>query len=384
MAEPLTQLGRFKVVAELGRGAMGVVYRAEDAMLNRTVAIKTILMSADAAERAEYEARFYQEAKAAGGLNHPNLITIYDIGREGDTAYMAMELLDGVDLRQKVREGQLSVANALDIAAQVADGLAFAHEHGVIHRDIKPANIMLVSEGRAKIMDFGIARVRMSDVKTQTGSVLGSPKYMSPEQVTGQRIDHRADIFALGVVMYEMITGRTPFGGADVTQLMHQIATLVPAPPSASNPSVPPMLDLTVARALEKTLERRYQSARELAADLRSCRAQLDETPAAAEAPYVKTVKVDIPHEDTVKAAPSAAADSGTHLPLSRRFDSTEGVRRLVKLATDGTAGGADALSATRPPAGGTMRRLWQDPGWLFVSVSVLLAAAAAIAIVVR
>jgi len=187
---PLSQFGRYRVIAELGRGAMGVVYHAEDSSLGRSVAIKAILLSSDAAERAEYEARFYQEAKAAGGLNHPNIITIHDIGREGDVAYMAMELLEGVDLRQLMKRDGLPLPLALELAAQVAEGLGFAHERDVVHRDIKPGNIMVVRGRQAKIMDFGIAKVRLSDLKTQTGSVLGTPKYMSPEQVGGVRTDH--------------------------------------------------------------------------------------------------------------------------------------------------------------------------------------------------
>src|SRR4029453_8619689 len=203
-APTLTQLGRYRILAELGRGNMGIVYRAEDPLLNRTVAIKTIAMMEDPAACAEYESRFYQEAKAAGGLNHPNLITIHDIGREGDIAYMAMELLEGVELRKLMAQGPCPLPFALDILAQVADGLAHAHERGVIHRDIKPANIMVVRDRFAKIMDFGIARMRVSDVKTQTGNILGSPKYMSPEQMTGQPADRRSDIFSLGIVLYEL------------------------------------------------------------------------------------------------------------------------------------------------------------------------------------
>ena len=165
------KIGRYRILGELGRGAMGVVYRAEDPMLNRPVAIKTILMSADPEVRAEYEKRFYQEAKAAGGLNHPNLITIHDIGREGDIVYMAMELLEGVELREMMQRGRIELPLALDILAQVADGLAYAHEHGVVHRDIKPSNVMVLPGQRAKVMDFGIARMRASDIKTQTGAV---------------------------------------------------------------------------------------------------------------------------------------------------------------------------------------------------------------------
>ena len=149
------QIGRYRILGELGRGAMGVVYRAEDPSLNRTVAIKTILMSSDPAVRTEYEARFRQEAKAAGGLNHPNLITIYDIGREGDLAYMAMELLEGIELRELMKKGPLELPFVLDILAQVADGLALAHERGVVHRDVKPGNIMIVGGQRAKVMGSG-------------------------------------------------------------------------------------------------------------------------------------------------------------------------------------------------------------------------------------
>src|SRR5258706_5098415 len=260
------QLGRFKIVAELGRGAMGVVYRAEDPLLNRTVAIKTILMAPDMEGHAEYEARFYQEAKAAGGLNHPNIITIHDIGREGDTAYMAMELLDGVELRELMQRGRVPLPLALDLMAQGADGLAFAHERGVVHRDVKPANVMVLRGRHAKIMDFGIARMRVSEVKTQTGAVMGSPKYMSPEQVTGQRVDHRSDIFSLGLIVYEIASGTAPFSASSITGLMHAIATESPAPPSAVDASLPPVLDLIVARALEKECDARYQSAAEIAA----------------------------------------------------------------------------------------------------------------------
>ena len=232
MAEPIiTQLGRYKILAELGRGAMGVVYRGEDPLLSREVAIKTIIMSADMQERSEFEARFYQEAKAAGSLNHHNLITIYDIGREGDTAYMAMELLDGVDLRELMMRGRIALPLALEIAAQVADGLFYAHERGVVHRDIKPANVMILRGRHAKIMDFGIARLRISEVQTQAGTMLGSPKYMSPEQITGLRADHRSDIFSLGIIIYELVSGAAPFSAATITGLMHNIATAVQPPP---------------------------------------------------------------------------------------------------------------------------------------------------------
>ncbi len=251
----LTQLGRYRILAELGRGAMGVVYAAEDPLLNRRVAIKTIIMTGDSTERADYEARFYQEAKAAGGLNHPNVVTVHDIGREGAVAYMAMELIDGIELREMMKQSRIALPLALDIIAQVADGLAFAHERGVIHRDVKPGNVMIVRGRHVKIMDFGIARMRESDIQTRAGTLLGSPKYLSPEQVSGERTDHRSDIFSLGVMLYELVTSAPPFSGSSVTRLMHNIATVTPRMPSALNVSLPAMLDLIVGKALEKPLD---------------------------------------------------------------------------------------------------------------------------------
>lgn len=405
----LTQVGRYRILAELGRGAMGVVYRAEDPLLNRSVAIKTIIMSADAEERAEYEARFYQEAKAAGGLNHPNVITVHDIGREGEIAYMAMELLEGVDLRETMKHGRRPLRTALDLAAQVADGLAFAHERGVVHRDIKPGNIMIVRDRHAKIMDFGIASIRISDVKTQAGAILGSPRYMSPEQVRGQRADHRSDIYSLGVVIYELTAGEPPFSAAHVTQLMHMVATATPRPPSSANAAVPPMLDLIVAKALEKDPDARYQSAAELAADLRACLAGLSEEPGAgADAANVtapldmylggtaslesKTVKTPAPGADATRTWPLEADETKTvksgnytratdTLLLSRRFDSTEALRRLTEMAT---GGGADADSKRAPlsrSAMGALKRVWQLPGWRIFAGAVIAAAVVALLI---
>ena len=193
------QLGRYELLSELGQGAMGVVYKARDPVLDRVVAVKTINLTLPKDELSEYEARFYQEARAAGGLNHPNIVTIYDIGKSERVAYMAMEFLEGEELRSVLSAREpLPVELALDVAAQVADGLAYAHDRHIVHRDIKPANIMVVRDGLVKITDFGIARMRTNEVKTMTGMILGSPKYMSPEQVAGKRADHRSDLFSLG------------------------------------------------------------------------------------------------------------------------------------------------------------------------------------------
>jgi serine/threonine-protein kinase len=295
----LTQLGRYKIVSELGRGAMGVVYKGEDPALDRTVALKTVILSEDAAGKAEYQKRFFLEAKSAGRLNHPQIITVYDFSREGDVAYMAMEFLKGTELRIRMKDGTIGVPEAVHIAQLVAEGLGYAHEHGVVHRDIKPSNIMLLPHDKVKIMDFGIARMRASDHKTSTGLVLGTPKYMSPEQVSGSPVDHRSDIFSLGVVLYEMLTHSKLFQGEDTPQIFHAVANYQPPVPSRVNPDVPPMLDFVVERALKKDPAVRYQDAYELSADLGSALAELVDREAAAarekqgDRDTTKTMKLD-------------------------------------------------------------------------------------------
>jgi serine/threonine-protein kinase len=361
----IAKLGRYKIINELGRGAMGVVYKGEDPALDRIVALKTVILSEDAAGKAEYQKRFFLEAKAAGRLSHPQIITVYDFGQEGDTAYMAMEFLKGTELRTRMTEGAISVPEAVHIAEQVADGLGYAHEHGVVHRDIKPSNFMMLAHEQVKIMDFGIARMRASDHKTSTGLVLGTPKYMSPEQVSGSPVDHRSDIFSLGVVLYEMLTRSKLFQGEDTPQIFHAVANFQPPPPSRVNPEVPPMLDFVVERALKKDPSVRYQDAYELAADLRSALSELVDREAAAagekarDRDTTKTMKLDADALKAVLPAPAAAAIGlDTRLPVSHRFDCSEAVSRL----TDPTA--RDRRRLTRAPRSvGLLRRIWREPG---------------------
>jgi serine/threonine protein kinase len=271
-----TMLGRYEVLSELGQGAMGVVFKARDPMLDRIVAIKTINLTLPKEELAEYEARFYQEAKAAGGLSHRNIVTIHDIGRSDRVAYMAMEFLEGKELRRMMQSRvPIGVGQALDIAAQVSEGLQYAHDRQIIHRDIKPANIMVLTDGLVKITDFGIARMRNNEVKTMTGMILGSPKYMSPEQVSGKRADTRSDIFSLGVVLYEMLTGTSPFVADNIHGVMYQTMNFNPPAPRTLNPDLPEVLNFIVAKALAKNLDDRYQKARDLAQDLRQASAAL-------------------------------------------------------------------------------------------------------------
>src|SRR4051812_3390609 len=322
----IQQIGRYKIRGELGRGAMGIVYRAEDPALDRVVALKTILLAEDAEGRQEYHKRFFQEAKAAGKLTHPHIVTTYDFGEVEGLAYMAMELLEGTELRTRMREGVIPPAEAIDIARQIADGLGFAHERGVVHRDIKPGNIMILARGQVKIMDFGIARMRQADFKTSTGMVLGTPKYMSPEQIAGEPVDHRSDIFSLGIVLYEMLTGTRLFAGEDVPQITHNVTNVEHEPPTRVNPELPAMVDFIVARALKKDPEVRYQDGYDLAADLATCLAELRARGAPTEQDDKKggkdktrTIKLDA---NDIKAPAARAIGFDTRLPLSRQFDS--------------------------------------------------------------
>src|SRR5438128_5081353 len=280
----ISTLGRYKIISEIGQGAMGVVYKAVDPIIDRTVAIKTINLNLSRQELEEYEARFQQEIKAAGRLNHPNIVTIYDVGKTEQVAYMAMEFLEGKELKDIIASGSRPAADqVVDIIAQVADGLWFAHQQDIVHRDVKPSNIMVMAGGIAKITDFGIARLPNSAVKTMAGLILGSPRYMSPEQVIGKTIDARSDIFSLGVVLYESLTAQAPFDGDNVNAIMYATVNTSPPPPSQHNRAVPAMLDLIVAKAMAKLLEDRYQTIKEFADDLREVGRQLDSTrPATA------------------------------------------------------------------------------------------------------
>jgi serine/threonine protein kinase len=398
------QLGRYVIQSELGRGAMGIVYKATDSLLERTVAIKTINMALERDGADRYEERFYQEAKAAAGLNHPNIVTVHDVGKAADVVYMALEYIEGVELRTLIGEGRpLRVAQALAIAAQVAEGLAFAHSRGVVHRDIKPANIMVVANGPVKITDFGIARRRVSSELTQTGMLMGSPKYMSPEQVIGKRADHRSDIFSLGVIVYEMLTGASPFNGENVTALMYQTVNFVPPAPSQLNAEVPPLLDHIVAKLIAKPLEERYQDAAEAARDLRECERQLAAaTPGAASAatlppaapptlvdPDAKTLVLaqtvnrtrQVDQEPAAAVAPAEAAPAPAK-GLAQSFDSVEATQRLATL----TGAAASASQAeTRPTATQAVKSLvvpdrgWRRRDWALVGGAALFGLAAAL-----
>ena len=394
------QLGRYVIESEIGRGAMGVVFKATDSVLQRTVAVKTVNMAMEKDHADKYEARFYHEARAAGALNHPNIVTVYDAGKAGDVVYMAMEYIQGVELRNLLIEGQaMGVPQAVSIAAQVAEGLAYAHQQGVVHRDIKPANIMVVADGPVKITDFGIARMRASADLTQTGVMLGSPKYMSPEQVIGKRADHRSDIFSLGVILYEMLTGAAPFSGENVTALMYQIVNFALPAPSSINRQVPEMLDFVVAKMLAKPLDERYQDARELARDLRECERGLS-APGIGALPGRPTGLASGPHPEmmntqskavvlaqTVKRTRSrdqALEDSVSPVAVgvSHSFDSNEATQRLAALT-----GAADSAQSSTQGLSGVPhapRRGWRRRDWLLMGGAAVAGVLVATAIVKR
>ncbi len=264
-------LGRYEIVKELGRGAMGIVYLGKDPKIHRSVAIKTMRMDeVDAEEVAEVKMRFFREAESAGKLSHPNIVTIYDAGEEQDLAYFAMEVLDGVDLKDLCKKRNLlPVKRTVEIVTKVAEALDYAHSQSVVHRDIKPANIMVMPDGAVKVTDFGIARVTTS-AKTQTGIVLGTPSYMSPEQLSGVKVDGRSDIFSLGVVLFEMLTGERPFQGDSVATLMYTIANQPHPSPYELRPDLPKTLGPVIDRALAKDVAKRYQRGLEMAQDLRT------------------------------------------------------------------------------------------------------------------
>ena len=381
MPSQTTKIGRYEVVSVLGQGAMGTVYKAADPLIERPVAIKTINLNLSKQERAEFEERFYREAKSAGCLNHANIVTIYDVGETGDMAYIAMEYVEGKSLREMLDSGVVLPVEMIGrIVARVASALNYAHENHVVHRDIKPANIMITSGRDVKIMDFGIAQIPAGS-RTQLGTVLGSPKYMAPEQVAGQPTDGRTDIFALGVVLYEMLAGTTPFNGDNLSAIMYKILHEEPAPPSTINRRVPPEFDRIISRALAKRPEDRYQTGRELARALRNPDAALPQSARrSATSPRLATAvpagRAPADEPDTTLVMPSRKAHAPVASPPVARW--AGGRRKLAALwlalpalviagwmmashdpqMQDGTA----ATLAARPP-GATPRKMPKSDG---------------------
>jgi serine/threonine protein kinase len=299
----IAKLGRYEVVSELGKGAMGIVYLAKDPAIGRLVAIKTIRVTGgDEEDTQEFRERFAREAQTAGILSHPNIVTIHDIGEDPDTqtSYIAMEYIEGKNIKSLlVEKTRFAFEQVSEIVAEVADALDYAHRKGIIHRDVKPANIIITTDGKVKITDFGIAKIASSNLTT-TGQFLGTPNYMSPEQVSGSPVDGRSDLFSLGVVLYELLTNRKPFQGDNLTAISYKIVHEDFTPPAVLSPEVPVQFNDIVARAMAKDPWNRYQRGKDMALALYQLKAQLEErksqddlgTMISAAAESVPTLKI--------------------------------------------------------------------------------------------
>jgi serine/threonine-protein kinase len=291
LTDPLpTRIGRYEILDEIGRGMMGVVYRAHDSVLHRTVALKTIqlAMAVPESERAAFEERFFTEARAAARLSHSGIVVVHDVGRDDSgTLFMALEYLKGTTLAARLAEGQrLEWREALKITGRLAEALFVAHSDDIVHRDIKPANIMLLESGEPKIMDFGIAKVLSSEGRlTSTGQFFGTPLFMSPEQALGKPLDGRSDLFSLGVVTYELLTGQRPFEAENVPRILTRVAYEEPPPPSSLSPGLPTSVDYVLARTLAKQAADRYPTGKLLADDIEDVLADRSPRHQAAWAP---------------------------------------------------------------------------------------------------
>ncbi len=357
--EPSEIAGRYQVIKKLGAGAFGTVYKAKDTRLERMVAIKTIRLEGLAASQAGFKEmleRFEREAKTAAKLKHPGIVTIYDydFGESHGLSYIAMEFIDGVGIDHVIAQtGRLPVERAAALGAQVAEALDYAHSHGVVHRDIKPANIMIEAGDRVKVTDFGIAKPGDSaEHLTMTGSLLGTPSYMSPEQARGQKLDGRSDLFSLGCVIYEMVAGRKAFRGDSITALLFKIITEEPQALRELEPSVPEPLVQLIQKAIAKAPEARYQTGQEMADELRSMtRAGSMPTLRSIDTPTIAPE-----HATTISSAPTAV--SPVTLPPGSATSSTRpggsGPPLAPTILTPGTAtspGGPSPAAQARPGA---------------------------------
>jgi predicted Ser/Thr protein kinase len=270
------RFGRYQILTELGRGAMGVVYQARDPKINRLVAVKTILLAGQPPEEErEYRERFFREAEAAGRLSHPGIVTIFDVGEEPEThaPYIVMEFVAGQSLEKLLAQNDhtLPLERSLQLAHELAEALDYAHAQGVVHRDLKPANILITEDGRAKIADFGVAKLNLANF-TLSGRVLGTPAYMSPEQLNGGEVDGRSDLFSLGVVLYTILTGYRPFQGNSALTVSYKVVNREPIPATVLDTDLPPGLDCIIQRAMAKDPAERYQRGMEMAADIQALR----------------------------------------------------------------------------------------------------------------
>ncbi|HET9477864.1 MAG TPA: serine/threonine-protein kinase, partial [Pyrinomonadaceae bacterium] len=344
----LSQVSHYRILERLGAGGMGEVYLAEDMKLGRKVAIK--ILSEEYTTNKDRLQRFEQEASAASNLNHPNILTIHEVGTDSGRHYIATEYIDGLTLRRKALSSQMDIPEILDIAVQVASALEEAHAAGIVHRDIKPDNIMVRRNGYVKVLDFGLAKLTEtvdrspSDaeaatrvlVQTDAGVVMGTSHYMSPEQARGKRVDARSDIWSLGVVLYELVTGRTPFEGETSTDVIVGITQKEPPPLARYSPNVPAELDWIVMKALRKDREERYQTAKELLTDLRRLKQRLEfqsELERSAPVGFTTSGSSDVPSSPTGSARAVPTSEKTVTHVSSAEYIATEIKRHKVAAA---------------------------------------------------
>ena len=322
----IKRFGRYEIVAELGRGAMGVVYQARDPQIDRTVAVKTVsLWGQKPEDEKEFRLRFANEAQAAGRLHHPGIVSVFDVGEDPENRdpYIVLEYVSGESLQKILsHEKKLSLATALKLAEELADALDYAHGQGVVHRDIKPANILVTQSGHAKIADFGIAQLNLAHF-TLPGRVLGTPAYMAPEQLSGEGCDGRSDLFSLGVILYFMVTGHSPFPGDSATTVCYKVANRDPVAASALDMTLPPQIDAVISQAIAKNPEERYQSGADFAEDLRllqeAYKPGSTTTSLQAMAPLVKRAKTS-----------RIAGTGSSHLPVAAVAHAERAVHQVL------------------------------------------------------
>lgn len=354
-------IGRYEIIEELGRGAMGSVYKAHDPAVGRTVAVKTILSLALAGNQSEqYRTRFLREAHAAGSLAHPGIVPVFDVGEHEGVPFLVMEFVDGRTLADALKNGErFTLDRVCEIGSQIAEALGYAHRQGVIHRDIKPANILMTSREvygaeRPRITDFGIAKLTTNEITT-TGQLLGTPSFMPPEQFTGTPIDGRADLFSLGVILYSLSTGEQPFPGETMTAVSYKVVHTEPVPPSKLNPGIPLPLESLILKCLAKNPADRYQTGEELAQDLAAVRANTGATamratppPQAALlnsdvtlAPTARSIPPQPPVVSASNGAPAAAPAAGAAAAAAKKaakVSAKPGIKRLGVVAVIGVA----------------------------------------------
>ena len=327
----MATIGRYEILDKLGEGAMGVVYRAQDRALGRIVALK--MLSTEIGDEDELHQRFRREAEAIGRLSHPHIVSVFDLGEADGRAYMAMELLDGEDLRALIESRAISLPDKVRIMAEICDGVGYAHSRGVVHRDIKPANILVTRAGRVKLLDFGLARVATRETITRRGVILGTPDYMSPEQAMGRSLDHRTDIFSSGAVFYEFLTCQKPFRGKTLHAVLYQIISEAPEPVLTLNPEAPTRLAAVVHRMLRKEAAARPESMEVVGAELRDIHAALRRSDARSALGWPTETP---PSEESRGSIREMLARGRAHLDAGRFAKAAADARQALAIDPDG------------------------------------------------